>query len=544
MLENGANTSFVHLLLDQATPITALTESPIAQAKALEAQPNPEIPLPKDLYGNRKNSGGFELGYRSEYDRVTRALTPLLQQPFSTLKDTNPKEIAIIMKSARAAHKSWDATPVQVRARILRRTADILEEQQIEWLALLMQEGKKTIYDALAELREAADFCRYYALHAEKLFTPETLKGPTGESNVLSLHGCGVFVCISPWNFPLAIFLGQVAAALVAGNAVLAKPAEQTPAIAAKAIEALHQAGVPEDAVQLICGRGETVGSALIQDPHVAGVCFTGSTYVAKLIQRALAEKDGAIVPFIAETGGQNAMIVDSSALLEQAVDDIILSAYGSAGQRCSALRTVFVQEDVAPALRELLIGAMDEIRVGDPKNLTTDVGPVIDTEAQTKLNAHAKALVRSAKWYHVTPTDAANVNEDTFVIPHLFPISKLSDLEEEHFGPLLHMITFKSNELGKVIDQIHETNYGLTFGLHTRLRSTMDEILSAVHVGNRYVNRSMIGAVVGVQPFGGEGLSGTGPKAGGPYYLLRFAHERTTTINTAAIGGNVELLS
>jgi RHH-type proline utilization regulon transcriptional repressor/proline dehydrogenase/delta 1-pyrroline-5-carboxylate dehydrogenase len=544
LLENGANTSFVHLLLDQATPIESLTESPITQAKAAGAKPNPDIPLPEHLYSNRKNSGGFELGYRAEYERVTAALAPLLKHPFKAPKKTEIKAISALFSAAKSAQKSWDQTPVTIRAGMLRKAADLLESEQMEWVALLQQEGKKTIYDAVAEIREAADFCRYYALHAEALWLPAQLAGPTGESNVLSLHGRGVFVCISPWNFPLAIFMGQAVAALVAGNTVLAKPAEQTSAIAAKAVEILHAAGIPKDVVQLVCGDGETVGAALIKSPHTAGVCFTGSTYVAKLIQRALAEKDGPIIPLIAETGGQNVMVVDSSALLEQAVDDIITSAFGSAGQRCSALRCVFVQEDIAPALRELLIGAMDELRVGDPQKLTTEIGPVIDEEAQTKLNAHIKSLTRSVRWHHATPVDKENISNDTFVVPHVLPISKLSDLEEEHFGPVLHFITYKAKELPNVIAQINDSGYGLTFGLHTRLRSGMDEVLSAVHVGNRYVNRSMIGAVVGVQPFGGEGLSGTGPKAGGPYYLLRFAHERTTTINTAAIGGNVELLS
>ncbi|MFZ4125648.1 MAG: L-glutamate gamma-semialdehyde dehydrogenase [Rickettsiales bacterium] len=544
LLENGANTSFVHLLLDQATPIESLTESPIDLAKAASSLPSAAIPLPVNLYGNRKNSSGFELGYRAEHTRVFDVLKPLLKIRYETPKDTSVKTIPSLMIAAKAAQKLWDLTPITTRADMLRNAADMLEAEQMEWIALLQQEGKKTIYDALAEIREATDFCRYYALHAEQLFTPQTLTGPTGESNVLSLHGCGVFVCISPWNFPLAIFMGQVVAALVAGNAVLAKPAEQTPAIAAKAVETLYRAGIPENVLQLVCGKGETVGAELIKSPHTAGVCFTGSTYVAKLIQRALAEKDGPIVPLIAETGGQNVMIVDSSALLEQAVDDIITSAFGLAGQRCSALRCVFVQEDIVPALRELLMGAMDELRIGDPKDLTTEIGPVIDEDAQTKLNAHIKSLTRSVRWHHTTPVDREKISNDTFVVPHVLPIAHLADLEEEHFGPVLHFISYKAKELPKVIEQINDSGYGLTFGLHTRLRGGMDEILSAVHVGNRYVNRSMIGAVVGVQPFGGEGLSGTGPKAGGPYYLLRFAHERTTTINTAAIGGNVELLS
>lgn len=543
LLENGANTSFVHLLLDQSTPIDSLTESPIAQAKAERAQPNEEIPMPKDMYGaQRKNSDGVEFGYselRTAHLAVVKeAYTDYPAAP----KDVSTQEANVKMLAARNAWRSWQAEPVNIRASMLRKAADIMESRLAALCALCIQEAKKTHGDAVAEVREAVDFLRYYADEAERVMSPIALPGPTGERNELSLHGRGVFVCISPWNFPLAIFTGQVAAALVTGNCVVAKPAEQTPRIAAAAVNILHEAGIPEHVLQLACGLGETVGAALVSHRDVAGVCFTGSTQVAKILQRTLAEKDGPIVPLIAETGGQNAMIVDSSALLEQAVDDIVTSAFGSAGQRCSALRALFVQQEVADALWELLSGAMNELKVGDPKELATDVPAVIDKEAQEGLLAHIAATKHIATRWHAAP--ASTKDDDTYVTPHMFQLQELRQLTKEQFGPILHVFTYKAAELPAIIEQIHATGYGLTFGLHTRLRSTMDEVLKAVHVGNRYVNRSMIGAVVGVQPFGGEGLSGTGPKAGGPFYLPRFCAERTTTINTAAIGGNVELLS
>lgn len=543
LLENGANTSFVHLLLDQATPIESLTQSPIAQAKAAHAQPNEEIAMPKDMYGaSRKNSDGVEFGYRAMREEHLAEVALAYKAYPDAPRDLVAADAENLMKNATLGWKAWQAEPVVIRASMLRKAADIMETRMPELCAICIIEAKKTHGDAVAEVREAVDFLRYYADEAQRIMAPMLLPGPTGERNELSLHGRGTFVCVSPWNFPLAIFTGQVAAALVTGNCVIAKPAEQTPRIAQAAVNILHEAGVPENVLQLACGLGETIGAALVAHPKTAGVCFTGSTQVAKILQRTLADKDGAIVPLIAETGGQNAMIVDSSALLEQAVDDVITSAFGSAGQRCSALRALFVQEDVADALWELLAGAMDELKVGDPRELSTDVPAVIDAEAQGGLLAHIEVMKKQAKRFHAAP--GPKENSDTFVVPHMFQLNALSDLTKEQFGPILHVFTFKADKLGDIIEQIHLTGYGLTFGLHTRLKSTMDEVLNAVHVGNRYVNRSMIGAVVGVQPFGGEGLSGTGPKAGGPHYLPKFCAERTTTINTAAIGGNVELLS
>ncbi len=565
LLENGANSSFVHLLMDKATPIEALTVSPMEHARSHGGLPNPLTPLPAHIYGDaRPNPLGVDMGYHALRTPFLAAVEAKFAAP-KRPHDMAVTDVAACMKAAQKAATAWDKTPVSTRAQILRRAADLLDERRAEFIALCMREAHKTYADSVSEIREAIDFCRYYANEAERVFTPQTMPGPTGESNVLSLHGRGVFVCISPWNFPLAIFIGQVVAALVCGNAVVAKPAEQTPAIAAAAVALLHEAGVPAGALQLACGEGETIGAALVAAPEVAGVCFTGSTIVAKHIARALANKDGPIVPLIAETGGMNAMIVDSSALLEQACDDIITSAFGSAGQRCSSLRLLFVQEEVAQHLRDLLVGAMDELRIADPRHLSTDIGPVIDAHAQQRLEAHSAAMARIARWSHrckihsdAVPARVASHGEPVgrelegkgpsptlhFIAPQVFGLESPAQVTEEMFGPILHFFTYKSKELPKILAQIHGSGYGLTFGLHTRLRSKMEEILEAIPAGNRYVNRSMTGAVVGVQPFGGEGLSGTGPKAGGPHYLLRFVSERTTTINTAAIGGNLELLA
>ena len=544
LLENGANTSFVHLLLDRATPVDALTQSPITLADALHGAPNAAIPLPVRLYGpSRRNPRGIDFGYHSLRAPFLAAVAAELAAFSETTSPAPiaPDAIAAMVARADTAFRGWDRKPVAQRATILLKAADLLEERSAFFIARCMGEAKKTYADSIAEIREAVDFLRYYAVEAERLFAPHVLPGPTGESNILTLHGRGVFVCISPWNFPLAIFLGQVSAALVSGNSVIAKPAEQTPQIAADAVALLHEAGVPPEVLQLAVGEGE-VGAALVADPRIAGVCFTGSTQVAKHIQRALAAKDGPIVPLIAETGGLNAMIVDSSALLEVAVDDIIASAFGSAGQRCSALRVLFVQEEIAAPLKELLIGAMKELRLGDPHDLATDIPPVIDAEAQRQLLSHCDAMEGLARWYH--QLDAAPGVHGTFVPPALFGLQSLAQIGGEQFGPVLHMVTYKAKALTTLLETIAASGYGLTFGLQTRLRAQVDTILAALPVGNRYVNRAMTGAVVGVQPFGGEGLSGTGPKAGGPYYLLRFAAERATSINTAAIGGNVELLA
>jgi RHH-type proline utilization regulon transcriptional repressor/proline dehydrogenase/delta 1-pyrroline-5-carboxylate dehydrogenase len=542
LLENGANSSFVHLLMDEHTPIDELTKSPIAQALAANAASHRDIPLPRDLYGpTRDNPIGIDFGYSELRKQHLAAVAAEYANYPTAPKDTPPSSVKTLLQNATTHHSAWQATPVEVRADILRRAAMLMEQRAPALLALCIREAKKTHADAIAELREAIDFLRYYANEAQRVMAPLSLPGPTGESNSLSLHGRGMFLCISPWNFPLSIFTGQVAAALVTGNSVIAKPAEQTPRIAAAATAILHEAGIPKQVLQLACGDGETLGAALVAAPAIAGVCFTGSTAVAQTINRALAAKDGPIATLIAETGGLNAMMVDSSALLEQAVDDIIASAFGSAGQRCSALRVLLVQEEIAEPLWSLLCGAMDELRTGDNRELATDVPPVIDAAAKKPLDDHIKTMKKTATRFHVAPEA---YGEGDFVLPHLFQLKELRQLGGEQFGPILHFIAYKAAQREQTITAIHATGYGLTFGLQTRLRSTIDQVLAQVHAGNRYVNRSMIGAVVGVQPFGGEGMSGTGPKAGGPHYLPRFCVERTTTINTAAIGGNLELLS
>jgi RHH-type transcriptional regulator, proline utilization regulon repressor / proline dehydrogenase / delta 1-pyrroline-5-carboxylate dehydrogenase len=442
------------------------------------------------------------------------------------------------------AQEEWDRKPAEERAAALRRAADLYERNMPALMALAVREAGKTIPDAVAELREAVDFLRYYAAQAvERFGRPIDLPGPTGERNRLSLRGRGVFACISPWNFPLAIFTGQVTAALAAGNAVIAKPAEQTPLIAALAVQLLHKAGVPGDVLHLLPGDGARIGGALVADPRIAGVAFTGSTETARHINQMLARREGAIVPLIAETGGQNCMLADSSALPEQVVRDVLASSFQSAGQRCSALRVLFLQQEVADKILTMLKGAMAELSIGDPALLSTDVGPVIDDEAKGVLLKHAERMKREAKLLFELPLPAGT-EEGSFFAPRAFEIDSLTRLEREVFGPVLHVIRYRADRLDQVLDAINATGYGLTLGIHSRIDETARRIHERLKVGNSYVNRNMIGAVVGVQPFGGEGLSGTGPKAGGPHYLYRFATERTLTIDTTAAGGNASLLS
>lgn len=441
--------------------------------------------------------------------------------------------------AARRGFTAWNATPAQKRADILDKAANLLEQRRAHFVALLQSEGGKTLDDALSEVREATDFCRYYAALGRKLFGDgEAMPGPTGESNVLVLRGRGAFVAISPWNFPLAIFLGQVSAALMAGNAVIAKPAEQTPLVAAEAVRLLHEAGVPASALHLVQGDG-AIGAALVAHPQIAGVVFTGSTEVARSINRTLAAKDGPIVPLIAETGGINAMIVDATALPEQVADDVVTSAFRSAGQRCSALRLLFVQDDVADRTIEMIAGAARELKIGDPSDPSTHVGPVIDAEAKQRLDAHIARMKRQARTHLAGEAPAGN-----FVAPHIFELSDAGQLTEEVFGPILHVVRYRAERLGAVLAAIEATGFGLTLGIHSRIEDTVEDVIDRLQVGNIYVNRNMIGAVVGVQPFGGSGLSGTGPKAGGPHYLARFATEQTVTINTAAAGGNAALMA
>jgi RHH-type proline utilization regulon transcriptional repressor/proline dehydrogenase/delta 1-pyrroline-5-carboxylate dehydrogenase len=444
-----------------------------------------------------------------------------------------------------SAYPGWSKTPVSERANVLRRAADALEQQMPRFCALLVKEAFKTWGDGVAEVREAVDFLRYYANEAERVMAPVSLPGPTGESNELRLTARGTWVCISPWNFPLAIFAGQVAAALATGNTVLAKPAEQTPGVALEAVRLLHAAGVPQGALQLLHGPGDTVGAALVAQPGIAGVVFTGSTQVAKIIQRALAAKDGPIVPLIAETGGINAMLVDSTALPEQVADAVMQSAFRSAGQRCSALRLLCVHEAIADGVIEMIRGAAQELVVGDPADLATDVGPVIDQDACDNIGQHLRRLGAQAT-HLIAQADGAAPGAH-FIAPQAYELRHVTDVKQEIFGPVLHIVRWgsgKSSDPQAVIDQINALGFGLTLGIQTRIDSRALALAARAHVGNIYVNRNMIGAVVGVQPFGGEGLSGTGPKAGGPNYLVRFCAEQTLTINTTAAGGNVALLA
>ncbi|MEP6943036.1 MAG: bifunctional proline dehydrogenase/L-glutamate gamma-semialdehyde dehydrogenase PutA [Betaproteobacteria bacterium] len=573
LLENGANTSFVNHIADRAVPVEAIIADPVARTRSRGVVPNPMLPLPRALFlPDRENSRGLSLadqpamaaldaafesrraaqwaaGPRVEGDARSGDAARDVFEPahrarkLGVIVDAELADVERALSSAVRAQPAWDATGGEARANVLDRAATAIEGALDEFVVLLAREAGKTRADAIGEVREAADFCRYYAALARRQFAaPLQLPSPTGESNALSLHGRGVFACISPWNFPLAIFTGQIAAALAAGNAVAAKPAEQTPLVAARAIECLLAAGVPADILALLPGPGERVGAALVGDERVGGVAFTGSTEVARGIAMSLARRS-AIVPLVAETGGINALIVDSSALPEQVVVDAVTSGFNSAGQRCSALRVLFVQDDIAPRVVELLKGAMDELVVGDAEHLATDIGPVIDETARHALEAHVAAMASAGRVRHRTALPAS-CDDGLFVAPTLIELDGIDQLEREVFGPVLHYVRYRAESLDEVIDAINATGYGLTLGIHSRIDETVRHIASRVRVGNVYVNRNMIGAVVGVQPFGGEGLSGTGPKAGGPHYLLRFAVERTLTINTAAAGGNAALLA
>jgi RHH-type proline utilization regulon transcriptional repressor/proline dehydrogenase/delta 1-pyrroline-5-carboxylate dehydrogenase len=486
------------------------------------------------LIGGRQRSGSSK-PVRSPADQ---------REVVGQVTEASVADVAAAMAAAQAAFPAWEGTPASERAAALDGAADRLQGRLPELVALIVREGGRTPADAVSEVREAIDFCRYYAAQArEKFSQPIPLPGPTGERNSLSLHGRGVFVCISPWNFPLAIFVGQIAAALAAGNTVVAKPAEQTPLVAALAVELLHHAGIPGGALAFLPGDGR-IGAALVAARECAGVAFTGSTEVARLIAQALAGKEGPLVPLIAETGGQNTLIADSSALPEQIVRDVVASAFNSAGQRCSALRVLFIQTDIADRVCEMLAGAMQELRIGDPADLRTDVGPVIDEAARGVLQAHARWLDSFATPIFTCPLDEEATRHGTFFAPRAYAIDSIARLEREVFGPILHVVRWRAEDLDQVCEAIANTGYGLTLGIHSRIDETIKRITDRLHVGNTYVNRNIIGAVVGVQPFGGEGLSGTGPKAGGPHYLYRFASERTVSVDTTAAGGNAGLMA
>jgi RHH-type proline utilization regulon transcriptional repressor/proline dehydrogenase/delta 1-pyrroline-5-carboxylate dehydrogenase len=539
LLENGANSSFVAVAADDTVPVETLLRRPAELIGTADNARHPKIPLPRDLYRpDRINSRGIEFGDRAALNGLVTAVAAS-EPHVGGIIDATPEAASNAVLAARVGFRNWRQTPADTRAAILERAANLLEQRAAHFIALLQHEGGRTLDDSLSEVREAIDFCRYYAAEGRKLFIDgQAMPGPTGESNVLRLRGRGVFIAISPWNFPLAVFLGQVTAALMAGNAVVAKPAEQTPLTAAEAVHLLHEAGVPASALHLVPGDGR-IGAALVTHPDVAGVVFTGSTEVARAINRALAAKNGPIVPLIAETGGINAMIVDATALPEQVADDVVMSAFRSAGQRCSALRLLFVQDDVADRMIEMIAGAARELKVGDHGDPATHIGPVIDADAKQRLDAHIARMKKQSRVHF-----AGTAPDGNYIAPHIFELSDAAQLTEEIFGPVLHVVRYRADHLDRVLQSIERSGYGLTLGIHSRIDDSVDAVIERLAVGNVYINRNMIGAVVGVQPFGGHGLSGTGPKAGGPHYLARFAAEQTVTINTAAAGGDAALMA
>ncbi len=575
LLENGANTSFVNRLADDAAPICAIIADPVDKAAALSEKSNPLIPPPPDLFWpERRNSLGLPLFEPTVREPLLQAMGEALARPATanpivsgeeveeggevtwitsphdrrvvvgTCRAATPETIASALEAAKGACDSWDRLGGKARAAILDRAADLFEADRAGLMAAMVREAGKTLANAEGDLREAVDHLRYSAAEARRQFAePHELKGPTGEKTELSLHGRGVFAAISPWNFPLAIFTGQIAAALAAGNAVVAKPAEQTPLTAARAARLMHKAGVPADVLHLLPGKGEVVGAALVGETKVDGVVFTGGTDTGIAINRQLAARQGKMIKLIAETGGQNAMIVDSSALPEQVVDDALASAFDSAGQRCSALRVLYLQDDVAEPVLDMLLGAARELRIGDPLDYATDVGPVIDAEAKRTLEAHKARMRNEARELLDLPLGTEH-EHGTYVAPAIYEIPSIAMLRREVFGPILHVVRYEGSHLGEVCEAINATGYGLTLSLHSRIKATADFVAARVKVGNFYVNRNQIGAVVGVQPFGGEGLSGTGPKAGGPHYLQGFAVERVRSTDLTASGGNASLLA
>jgi RHH-type transcriptional regulator, proline utilization regulon repressor / proline dehydrogenase / delta 1-pyrroline-5-carboxylate dehydrogenase len=571
LLENGANSSFVYAAADPKVALSTILERPQAAIGDPRHARHPRIPRPPDLYApQRKNSSGVEFGHAESLARLlmqvregeptnaeakplvdgiavaghVRAVpSPIDGTEVGMVTEGDEAIVRSAFAAAEAGFSAWNAMPVEARAAALDRAADLLEESRGRLITLLQAEGGKTLDDAVAEVREAADLCRYYAVEARRRLVPESLPGPTGESNELHYRGRGAFVCISPWNFPLAIFTGQVMAALVAGNTVIAKPAEQTPLIAAEAVRLFHRAGIAPMALHLVPGDG-AVGALLVAHPAAAGVAFTGSTEVARIINRTLAEKDGPIVPLIAETGGVNTMIVDATALPEQVTDDVIASAFRSAGQRCSALRLLCLQDDIADRVIEMVAGAARELKLGDPRDPGTHVGPVIDAEAKDKLDRWVAGMAAQGRVLFRGDLPDSLPAGGHYVAPAIIELERAGDLREEVFGPILHVVRYRADELDRLIDDIAAGGYGLTLGVQSRIDATARHIVERLAVGNVYVNRNIIGAVVGTQPFGGSGLSGTGPKAGGPNYLRRFALEQVVSVNTAAVGGNASLLA
>jgi RHH-type proline utilization regulon transcriptional repressor/proline dehydrogenase/delta 1-pyrroline-5-carboxylate dehydrogenase len=578
LLENGANSSFVNRLSDDEMPIETIIANPVSKLKALKTKPHPGILPPRAIFTPRKSANGYPLWHRPTRDDLLRKVSAARQSkphacpiingneqgtgtanPITSPQDhdnhvgtVTPTTTAQIPEAIAAAHQAqrdWNDVGGKARATILRAAADLFEQATGRFLSLLILEAGKTLENAVADLREAVDFLRYYGDQAAQHFTPPTLlPGPTGEENYLDLRGRGVFCAISPWNFPLAIFTGQVSAALAAGNTVIAKPAEQTPLIAYEAVKLLHQAGVPGPALQFLPGKGSVIGAQLVGgqqggDADIAGVVFTGSTETAATINQSLAARGGPIVPFIAETGGMNAMLADSTALPEQIIRDVVRSAFDSAGQRCSAARILFIQSDIAKKTITMLKGAVEELKIGDPLCFDTDIGPVIDENAKTTLQAHKNNMARIAKTIIDPPLPAAT-GKGTFVSPAVYQLDDITPLTREVFGPVLHVVEYQADKLEAVCEAINNTGYGLTFGINTRIEATAKQIAARINAGNIYVNRNQIGAVVGAQPFGGSGLSGTGPKAGGPHYLTRFASEKVISTDITASGGNAALLS
>jgi RHH-type transcriptional regulator, proline utilization regulon repressor / proline dehydrogenase / delta 1-pyrroline-5-carboxylate dehydrogenase len=573
LLENGANSSFVTIVGDASVSVESMLKRPSAILDNGHHATNRSIPLPKDLYGeSRRNSDGIEFGCAAERNTLTEGMARTTA-PFTeagplgaglpqggeanpvfapmdgstkvgTVRFADPDTAKKAMEIAQKGFETWSRKPVNERAAALDKVGDLLEENRDRLMMILSMEAGKSLTDGIAEIREAVDFCRYYANEARSLFGEGRLMpGPTGEENRYRYRGRGVFVCISPWNFPLAIFLGQISAALLGGNAVVAKPAEQTPLIAYETAKLLYQAGVPEDAFFLLPGEGD-IGAALTSHPAVAGVAFTGSTETAWAINKTLAAKRGPIVPLVAETGGINAMLVDATALPEQVCDDVMMSAFQSAGQRCSALRLLYVQQDVADHLLQMLEGGAKELSLGDPRLQATDIGPVIDDEARNNILSHVDDMKESQTLRYAGATPTGKLANGSWVAPHIIELDKAEALTREVFGPVLHVVRYKASDIDAVLDQIASTGYGLTLGVHSRIDATVKKVVDRLSVGNVYVNRNTIGAVVGTQPFGGSGLSGTGPKAGGPAYLTRFALEQVVSINTAAAGGNASLVA
>lgn len=567
LLENGANTSFVHQIEQENNNMVYNIYD-----KVMNLSDKTSIVLPLDIYSDRKNSMGYELGIKSMQEELINDINKFSDKIYRCSSIINGNEILSkratdhfrpaktsekigdisiateenmkeAIDYALEGFKDWTNKPVSERSTVLRNIADLFEKHKDELFSLLIKEAGKSISDAILELREAVDFCRYYANEAERIMQDKIMPGITGERNILSMHGRGVFLCISPWNFPLAIFTGQIVAALVSGNSVISKPADQTSIIANFAIKLMHKAGVPKNALHLLVAPGSVIGKYVVSDKSIAGVAFTGSTATAKVINSTLATRDGAIVPIIAETGGQNAMIVDSSSLLEQVTDDVLTSAFYSAGQRCSALRILYVQEEIYDALLELITGAIATLKIGDTTDFAHDIGPVIDKTSFDILSNHITNM--ESKGFKTVATHPQNwhLKDGYYFYPHVIEVNGINDIESEKFGPILHIAKYKHKDLDKVIDEINNYGFGLTFGIHSRIESKIEYIRSKIKAGNIYVNRSTTGAIVESQPFGGENKSGTGFKAGGPHYLLRFMLERTTSVNLTAIGGNIDLI-